>query len=97
MEIQSISVHIRYSKPLADGSYKTVELAAEGTIAPGEDWHEAEVALYHELGETMKYVFSGPGSGKVKHGPEMPLSTPLRAGSQTAPSQPDPQEPDHFT
>jgi hypothetical protein len=64
MDIRSISVHIRYSKPLADGSHKTVEISAKGSLAPGEDWHKAEVALYHELGETMKYIFSGNGFGK---------------------------------
>jgi hypothetical protein len=85
MNIQNISVHIRYSKPLTGGSYKTVELAAEGTIAPDEDYHQAQVSLYHALGETMKYVFSGNGSGKPQNGLE-----------QTAPPSVEPQRPDHY-
>jgi hypothetical protein len=88
MNVNNISVHIRYSKPLADGSYKTVELGAEGTLNPDEDYHDAQVALYHELGSTMKYVFSGNGAGKPQNDREKPV--------ETAPSQPEPQELDHF-
>jgi hypothetical protein len=97
MNIQNISVHIRYSKPLADGSYKTVELAAEGSLAPGEDWHKAEVALYHELGQAMKYVFSGNGSGKPAltgpgrphNGPEKPIQAPARKAAASRPGRPE--------
>jgi hypothetical protein len=96
MNVQNISVHIRYSKPLADGSYKTVELAAEGTLAPDEDYHDAQVTLYHELGETMKYVFSGngsskptlTGSGKPQNGPEKPVQAPARKAS-AIPTRPE--------
>jgi hypothetical protein len=91
MDIRSISVHIRYSKPLADGSHKTVEISAKGSLAPGEDWHKAEVALYHELGETMKYIFSGNGFGKpALTGPGKPHNTPAKP-VETAPSQLEPQ------
>jgi hypothetical protein len=90
MDIQNISVHIRYSKPLADGSHKTVELAAQGTLNPGEDWHKAEVALYHELGETMKYVFSGNGSGKpALTGPGKPHNAPARKAPASRPGRPE--------
>jgi len=85
MDVTSITVHIRYSKSLADGSYKTVELGAERTLNPDEDYHEAQVALYHELGETMKYVFSGNGAGKSQNSPEKP-----------APPQPETQQSKHY-
>jgi hypothetical protein len=73
MDIQNISGHIRFSRPMADGAWKSVELGAEGTLSPGEEWNEAQVALYHELGATMKYVFSGTGSGRAPNGPETPI------------------------
>jgi hypothetical protein len=76
MDIQNISVHIRYSKPLADGSHKTVELGAEGTLAPGENWHEAELSLYNELGQAMKHAFASNGSSRA-----------AQAGSGQAPAK----------
>jgi hypothetical protein len=54
---------------MGDGSFKTVEIEAEATLNPEEDYHEAQVALYHELGDTMNYVFSGNGAGKSHNGP----------------------------
>jgi hypothetical protein len=87
IDIQSISVHIRYSRPLPDGSFKTAEIGAEGNLAPGEDWHEAQVALYKELGMQLKAMFNSNGSGRPQNGPETPV--------QTAPA-PAPPPPDHW-
>jgi hypothetical protein len=100
MEIQTITVHVRYSKPMTDGAFKTVELGAEASLSPGDDYHEAQVSLYHELGETMKYVFSGNGSGKPANGSERrtepdevkPVETPTRKGAST----PRPDRPQHW-
>jgi hypothetical protein len=76
MIINTVSVSIRYSKPMGDGSFKTVEIGAEATLNPDEDFHDAQVTLYHELGGTMKYVFSGNGSGKAQPGPEKAVAAP---------------------
>jgi hypothetical protein len=76
MKVNTISVNIRYSRQMPDGSHKTIELSAEGTMDPDEDRHKAQVTLYHELGKTMKYVFSGNGSGKAQIGPEKPVEPP---------------------
>jgi hypothetical protein len=38
---------------MADGAWKTVELGAEGALTPDEDYHQAQLALYHELGQTI--------------------------------------------
>jgi hypothetical protein len=88
MNVNAISVHIRYSKPLADGSHKTVELAAEGTLAPGEDWHEAELSLYNELGQAMKQAFASNGSGKAQNGPEKSAQAPAKKTPTSRPDRP---------
>jgi hypothetical protein len=65
MRATSISVKVRYSKPLADGSHKTVELFCEASLNNGEEaWQEAQTTLYRQLGEQMKYVWSGNSNGK---------------------------------
>jgi hypothetical protein len=95
MDIQSISVHIRYSKQMPDTSFKTVELGAEGTLAPGEDWHKAEVPLYHELGETMKTCSPATVQERLRMALRSPHS-PLPI-NQTPPLQeaPDPIQETH--
>jgi hypothetical protein len=79
MQVTSVSVNVRYSKQMADGSYKTVELGCErNPTNSDEDWHEVQAELYRQLGEQMRYVFGGNGSGKAQNGPEkaVPATTP---------------------
>jgi hypothetical protein len=65
MRATSISVSVRYSKPMLDGSYKTVELTCEASLNNSEEtWQEAQTTLYKQLGEQMRYVFNGNSSGK---------------------------------
>jgi hypothetical protein len=70
----------RYSKQMTDGSYKTVELGCEGSLASSdENWHKVSLDLYRELGDQMRQVFSGNGSGKVAQEPPKPnLPAPQR-------------------
>jgi hypothetical protein len=64
MRISTISVQVRYSKPMADGSHKTVELGVEGSLTDStEDWQEVQRDLYKDLGSQMRYAFSGNGTG----------------------------------
>jgi hypothetical protein len=47
MRVTTVSVNVRYSKPMADGSHKTVELGIEGTLTDSsEDWREAQRDIY---------------------------------------------------
>ena len=81
MRVTSISVSVRYSKQMGDGSYKTIELGCEGALEKDENWWEAQADLYHQLGDQMRCVFSG--SGKAQNGPENAVA-PL-AGAATPP------------
>lgn len=66
MKATSISVNVRYSRPLPDGSYKTVELGCEATLtSSGEDWQIVQQDLYHQLGEQLRYVFAQPAPAKA--------------------------------
>jgi hypothetical protein len=80
MRVTSVNVNIRYSKLMADGSHKTVELGIEGSLTSSdEDWREVQTNLYRQLGEQMRYVFSGNGSGKVaQEPPRADLPAPQR-------------------
>jgi hypothetical protein len=79
MQVTTVSVNVRYSRQMADGSFKTVELGCEGTLnSSDDDWQEVQANLYHQLGDKMKRIFSGNGSGKAQNGTEkaVPAATP---------------------
>ena len=61
MKIEKVSANIRYSKAQEDGAWKTVELAAEGTVEPLESWQTAQAVLYAQLGQQMKALW---GNGR---------------------------------
>lgn len=74
MQVTSISVNVRYSKQMGDGSFKTLELGCEGALDSEEDWQEVQADLYHQLGDQMRYVFSN--SGRAQNGPEKAIQLP---------------------
>jgi hypothetical protein len=74
MRATSISVNVRYSKPMPDGSHKTVELGCEATLSSsGEDWQTEQQTLYKQLGEQMRYVFKGNGKAEAQEGHQKPV------------------------
>lgn len=85
MQVTSVSVNVRYSKQMADGSFKTIELGCEGTLnSSNDDWQEVQASLYHQLGDQMRYVFSGNGAGKVQNGSESHGQAPTAHSSPPA-------------
>ena len=58
MKITTISASVRFSKAIQPGCYKTIELSAEGTLNPNENWHEAQATLYTDLGEQLKALWT---------------------------------------
>jgi hypothetical protein len=64
MRVSTVSISVRYSKQLADASYKTVELGLEASLTSNtEDWQEVQRTLYTQLGDQIRFVFNGNGSG----------------------------------
>jgi hypothetical protein len=53
MKVTNVSATIRYSAE-ARGAWRSIELGAEATIAPSEDWHTAQQDLYAQLGKQLK-------------------------------------------
>jgi hypothetical protein len=65
MKVTTISVNVRYSKALAQGEHKTLELGLEAALDEGEDWANAQQALYSALTQQLRTVWSRNG-----HNPE---------------------------
>jgi hypothetical protein len=85
VRVSSVSVNVRYSKQMVDGSFKTVELGTEGNLDPSEDWQEVQSDLYRQLGDQMRYVFNG--SGKAQNGPENAVAPLAEAATPPVPSR----------
>jgi hypothetical protein len=88
MQVTSVSVNVRYSKQMADGSFKTIELGCEGTLnSSDDDWQEVQASLYHQLGDQMHYVFSGNGKGRPQNGPGNAVAPLAEAATPPVPSR----------
>lgn len=65
MKVTTVSASVRYSKPMGDGSFKTVELGAEATLTNSEAWTEAQAHLYGELGSQLKALWTAKSNGNT--------------------------------
>ena len=63
MKVTTVSASARFSKALGDGVHKTVELSAEATVDYAEDWQEAQVRLFQELGQQLKALWTTTANG----------------------------------
>ena len=68
MKVTTITAHVRYSRPMGDGSYKTVELGAEAALTTQETWTEAQASLYTELGQQLKALWTAKSNGNGSNG-----------------------------
>ena len=66
MKIEKVSANIKYSKDIG-GSWKSIELAAEGSIEAKENWQQAQSYLYGQLGQQMKTLWAN-GNGAAANG-----------------------------
>jgi hypothetical protein len=87
MKVHEISVNVRYSKPMADGSHKTVELAADASIGPEDDWQMSQALLYTQLAEQMRVLWkaNGVSSEHGQNGHEKPIAEPTWEEIQAMP------------
>jgi hypothetical protein len=68
MKVTTVSASVRYSKALGDGSHKTVELSAEATLTPQEEWHKEQATIYHQLGDQLKGLWTSKTNGQHANG-----------------------------
>ena len=64
MNVTTVSACVKYSKKLDDGSHKTIELSAEGTLTAQEDWQTAQATLYGQLGQQLKALWAMKANGR---------------------------------
>jgi hypothetical protein len=69
VKVTIISANLRFSKDIGHGAWKVIEIGAEASIDPREDWQRAQTALYQQLGQQMTILWS---NGNVKPAQETP-------------------------
>ncbi len=62
MKIDRISANIRYSQDSGKGAWKALELTAEASLTPNENWQTAQADLYADLAKQFKSLWSANGS-----------------------------------
>ena len=63
MKVTTVSASVRYSRAINTGEYKTIELSAEATLEPQEDWIEAQASLYTDLGQQLRTLWTAKANG----------------------------------
>jgi hypothetical protein len=61
MEVTRISATLRHSKEIG-GSWKSLEIGAEATVDPREDWMKATAYLYSQLAQQFRQLWSQNGA-----------------------------------
>ena len=62
MKVTTVTASVRYSKAIGEGQHKTVELSADATLEPRDDWQEAQASLYQQLGWQLKTLWAQNGA-----------------------------------
>ena len=58
MKVTTVTANIRYSRDTGHGAWKVVELGAEATVDQRDNWSDAQAALYHQLGQQLKALWT---------------------------------------
>ena len=69
MKVTTVATSIRYSRQLDDGSWKGIELSAEGSLEGQDTWTKAQASLYQQLGHQLK-TLRGNGTQQAPESPE---------------------------
>jgi hypothetical protein len=87
MKVTQVSATIRFSKDTGQGAWKVIELGAEASVDPEENWALAQQGLYAMLTTQLRALWGHPSTGSGESGPEhtqngheKPPSTTLRTG-----------------
>jgi hypothetical protein len=71
VKVTTISANLRFSKDIGHGAWKVIEIGAEASVDPREDWQTAQTALYQQLGHQMTVLWNN-GNGKPAQEPPTP-------------------------
>jgi hypothetical protein len=81
MEVDRVKATLRYSAE-ARGAWRSLEIGAEATVAPDEDWHTAQASLYHQLGQQLQALWD---NRRADEAPEKPAEAPGEPNLPTTP------------
>src|SRR5918999_3900919 len=82
MEVDRVKATLRYSAE-ARGAWRSLEIGAEATVAPDEDWHSAQASLYQQLGQQLRALWD---NRRADEAPEKPAEDP---GEPDLPTMPE--------
>jgi hypothetical protein len=66
MKVERVTATIRYSKE-ENGAWKSLELGAEASIAPADDWQISQALLYVELAGQLKSLWAANDHKPQEH------------------------------
>src|SRR5919106_3215845 len=69
VKVTTISANLRFSKDIGHGAWKVIEIGAEASVDPREDWQSAQTALYQQLSQQMNALWNN-GNGKSGQEPD---------------------------
>lgn len=81
MKVDRVKATLRYSAE-AKGAWRSLEIGAEATVAPDEDWQSAQASLYQQLGQQLQALWDNRKADEV---PEKPAETSEEANLPTTP------------
>ena len=59
MKIKSVGSSVRFTKQIAQGEWRMVELTASGDVEEFDNWHEAQQDLFYDLSAQLKRLWDG--------------------------------------
>ena len=62
MQVDKVTATVKYTQDTGKGAWKSVELGAEATVAPGDAWRVAQANLYRDLGCQLKTLWAQNGT-----------------------------------
>ena len=74
MKVTTISAALRFSKDIGHGAWKVIEIGAEASVDPREDWQSAQTTLYQQLGQQMTLLWNNSKSAQESTTVEAPTT-----------------------
>jgi hypothetical protein len=81
MNVNKVTATVRYSQDSGKGAWKSLELGAEASINEKEDWMKAQVALYGQLAQQFKALWSANNGRTPAEGHQEAAVVPVQAST----------------